>query len=143
MSIRNSFNALACRLAIAVGRPATFALAMALVIVWALSGPLFHFDETWQLIINTGTTVVTFLMVFLIQHAQNRDAEAVQIKLDELLRAINAASNRVINIENLDDEQLDEIREAYNKTRHSPKHPSATAAPAHAVPTSAGGGRTT
>jgi low affinity Fe/Cu permease len=117
MSIRNIFNAAACRLAIAVGRPGSFITAATVVLLWALSGPLFHFDETWQLIINTSTTIVTFLMVFLIQHAQNRDSEAVQIKLDELLKAVSAANNRVINIENLDDEKLDEIRRLYNKTR--------------------------
>jgi low affinity Fe/Cu permease len=130
ISIRNAFNELACRMAIAVGRPATFVAAVVVVLSWGISGPFFHFDQTWQLIINTGTTIVTFLMVFLIQHAQNRDSETVQIKLDELLRAMHDANNRVINIENLDDEQLDKIREAYNKTQRSSKQAADAAQPA-------------
>ena len=103
------FTRLANGVAHAAGRPITFALCCALVVVWALSGPLFGFPDTWQLVINTGTTVVTFLMVFVIQNTQNRDGAALQAKLDELIRA-GAAQNAFIGIEHLTDEELDEIR---------------------------------
>lgn len=95
------------------GRPSTFILALAIILIWAITGPLFDFSDTWQLVINTGTTIVTFLMVFLIQNTQNRDTEALQIKLDELLRALDSARNTMIDLEELDDEELDAIREDY------------------------------
>src|SRR4026208_1946352 len=95
------------------GRPATFLLAVLVIIVWAVTGPLFGFSDTWQLVINTGTTVVTFLMVFLIQSTQNRDGEAVQVKLDEIIRAIGNAKNELLDLEELEEEDLDEIRETY------------------------------
>ncbi len=95
------------------GRPATFVLAVAVILVWAITGPLFHFSDTWQLVINTGTTIITFLMVFLIQNTQNRDAEALQVKLDELIRAMEGAENSLIDLEDLDDEQLARIRARY------------------------------
>jgi low affinity Fe/Cu permease len=91
------------------GRPMTFALCLIVILAWALSGPFFGFSDTWQLIVNTGTTIVTFLMVFLIQNTQNRDGAAIQAKLDELIRA-SAAQNVFIGIENLTMEELDEIR---------------------------------
>ncbi|MED5620032.1 low affinity iron permease family protein [Ideonella sp. BN130291] len=97
------------------GRPVTFGLAVGLILVWALTGPLFHYSDTWQLVINTGTTIITFLMVFLIQNTQNRDAEALQVKLDELIRAIEGAENSMIDLEELDDEQLARIRARYAK----------------------------
>jgi low affinity Fe/Cu permease len=93
----------------ASGRPITFFLSLVVIFVWALSGPLFHFSDTWQLVVNTGTTIVTFLMVFLIQNTQNRDGAAIQAKLDELIRA-SAAQNVFIGIEHLTQEELDEIR---------------------------------
>lgn len=92
-----------------------FGLAVGLVVVWAATGPIFRFSETWQLVINTGTTVVTFLMVFLIQSTQNRDAEAVQIKLDELIRAMSGAHNALLDLEELEDEELDRIRLSYER----------------------------
>jgi low affinity Fe/Cu permease len=95
------------------GRPATFALALLVVLAWAISGPLFHWSDTWQLVINTGTTIVTFLMVFLIQSTQNRDAEAVQVKLDELLRVSPGAHNRLMDLEELEEEELERIRAVY------------------------------
>jgi low affinity Fe/Cu permease len=104
------FTEAAARVAHATGRPLTFAIALAVVIVWALSGPFFHFSDTWQLVINTGTTIVTFLMVFLIQNTQNRDGAAIQAKLDELIRT-SAAQNAFIGIERLTEEELDEIRQ--------------------------------
>ena len=91
------------------GRPAVFAVAASLIIVWLVSGPIFAYSNTWQLIINTGTTIVTFLMVFLIQNSQNRDSAAIQVKLDELIR-VSAAQNSLVGIEHLTDEELEEIR---------------------------------
>ena len=97
------------------GRPATFALAVGVILVWLITGPLFHFSDTWQLVINTGTTIVTFLMVFLIQNTQNRDAEAVQAKLDELIRVTEGAHNALLDLEELDDKELDRIRAQYEQ----------------------------
>jgi low affinity Fe/Cu permease len=105
-----SFERLANRVATAAGRPRAFLIALAIVIVWGLSGPIFHWSDTWQLVINTGTTIVTFLMVFLIQNAQNRDGAAIQAKLDELIRAVSHARNEFIGIEHLTEVELDEIR---------------------------------
>jgi low affinity Fe/Cu permease len=99
--------------AYATGRPATFALALTVVVVWAVSGPLFHWSDTWQLVINTGTTIVTFLMVFLIQSTQNLDSEAVQVKLDELLRVTPGAHNVLMNLEELEEPELERIRAVY------------------------------
>lgn len=95
------------------GRPSTFSLAVLVIIVWLVTGPLFGFSDTWQLIINTGTTIVTFLMVFLIQNSQNRDTEAIQIKLDELIRATQGAHNALLDLEELNEEELDAFRSRY------------------------------
>ena len=92
------------------GRPPTFVLAIMLIVIWAASGPLFGFSDTWQLIVNTTTTIVTFLMVFLIQNSQNRDTEALQIKLDELLRVQKRANNSLMDLEDLSEGDLDSIR---------------------------------
>src|SRR5438094_305370 len=100
-----TFTRFSASVAHATGRPATFAVCVVIVVVWAVSGPFFGFSDTWQLIINTGTTIVTFLMVFLIQNTQNRDGAAIQAKLDELIRA-SAAQNRYIGIEHLTEEEL-------------------------------------
>jgi low affinity Fe/Cu permease len=97
------------------GRPATFIAAAAVIVVWAITGPIFHWSDTWQLIVNTGTTIVTFLMVFLIQSTQNRDAEAVHIKLDELLRISPGAHNVLMDLEELEESELDRIRAVYVK----------------------------
>lgn len=95
------------------GRPSTFMLAVAVILLWAVTGPIFHYSDTWQLVINTSTTIITFLMVFLIQNTQNRDSEAVQVKLDELIRAVDNAKNTLLDLEELEDEELDRIRETY------------------------------
>ncbi|MDX6272160.1 MAG: hypothetical protein QOD28_3383 [Acidobacteriota bacterium] len=97
------------------GRPSTFAVAVAIIIGWALTGPLFGYSDTWQLVINTGTTIVTFLMVFLIQNTQNRDSEAMQVKLDELIRAVVGAHNVLLDLEELEEKDLDRIRAGYEK----------------------------
>ena len=95
------------------GRPATFLIALVVVIVWAISGPIFHYSDTWHLVINTGTTIITFLMVFLIQNTQNSDTTAIQLKLDELIRVKEAADNALLNLENLNSAELDEYRKKY------------------------------
>ena len=95
------------------GRPRTFVLALSVVLVWGMTGPIFGFSDTWQLVINTGTTIVTFLMVFLIQNTQNRDTEAMQIKLDELIRATQGAHNALLDLEELEEEELDAFRRKY------------------------------
>ena len=97
----------------AAGRPAAFMLAFAVVIIWAATGPLFGYSDTWQLVINTGTTVVTFLMVFLIQATQNRDSEALQLKIDELIRATEGAHNALLDLEDIDEDKVDRIRKRY------------------------------
>jgi len=95
------------------GRPLAFMVAFMVILVWAVTGPIFGFSDTWQLVINTGTTIVTFLMVFLIQNTQNRDSEAIQIKLDELIRAAKGAKNALLDLEELEDEELDRIHHQY------------------------------
>jgi low affinity Fe/Cu permease len=95
------------------GRPAAFILAVGVILAWLVTGPLFRFSDTWQLVINTGTTIITFVMVFLIQNTQNRDAEAVQVKLDELLRATAGAHNALLDLEELEERELDLIRAGY------------------------------
>ena len=106
---------MAKRTARATGQPAAFLLATLVIVAWAVTGPIFHYSDTWQLVINTGTTIITFLMVFLIQSTQNRDSEAMQIKLDELIRAVEGAHNALLNLEELDEQDLDSIRANYCK----------------------------
>ena len=95
------------------GRPRVFTLAVLMILVWLITGPLFGFSDTWQLVINTGTTIVTFLMVFLIQNTQNRDTEAIQVKLDELIRATHGAHNALLDLEELEQDGLDAFRAKY------------------------------
>jgi low affinity Fe/Cu permease len=118
------------------GRPWVFVVAVGIIILWAISGPLFHFSDTWQLVINTGTTIVTFLMVFLIQNTQNRDTEAIQLKLDELIRANKAAHNALLDLEEVDDEVLERFRARYlalaEAARRKPGYPDPDAAAADA-----------
>ncbi|HEB77578.1 MAG TPA: low affinity iron permease family protein [Methylothermaceae bacterium] len=104
------FARFASRLA---GRPLAFNIAILVIVIWVLSGPFFGFSDTWQLIINTATTIVTFLMVFIIQHTQNRDTDAIQIKLDELIRAVDQAENRLLDLEEMEEEELQILRQRY------------------------------
>ena len=119
----NSFAKTAARLS---GRPATFILALAVIVAWAVTGPIFKFSDTWQLVINTSTTIITFLMVFLIQNTQNRDSEAIQIKLDELIRVTKGAHTVLLDLEELDDRHLMAIKQCYEeiamKSRQALKH---------------------
>ena len=111
----SSFTRFAKWTARTAGRPPTFILAVFVVIAWAVTGPIFHFSDTWQLVINTGTTIVTFLMVFLIQNTQNRDSEAIHVKLDELILTIEGAHNALLDSEDLDENELVKIRSRYSK----------------------------
>lgn len=105
------------------GKPSTFIVAVAVILLWAVTGPLFGFSDTWQLVINTGTTIITFLMVFLIQNTQNRDTEALQIKLDEIIRATRGARNALLDLEEMDERELDQIRIEYLElAEHARKH---------------------
>jgi low affinity Fe/Cu permease len=113
--MRKFFNWFATRTSTAAGQPLTFIIALSVILVWAVTGPIFHFSDTWQLIINTGTTIITFLMVFLIQNSQNRDGAAMQAKLDELLRAVDKARETFIGIEHLTDDQLELLRAALER----------------------------
>ncbi|GAB2822999.1 low affinity iron permease family protein [Comamonas piscis] len=108
------FNKIARSVAKFSGHPVCFVGALAVIVLWAVSGPVFGFNDTWQLVINTGTTIITFLMVFLIQSTQNSDTEAMQIKLDELIRAIEPARNRMLSLEELDQDELDALRKEFD-----------------------------
>ena len=112
---RSRFTRLTKWTAHIAGRPIAFVLAGAIILVWGLTGPLFRFSDTWQLVINTGTTVVTFLMVFLIQATQNRDTQALQVKLDDLIRAMNGAHNVLLDLEELEEHELEAIRGRYRR----------------------------
>ena len=111
----DAFRVFARRSSIALGSAWAFAGAVLTILVWVLSGPMFHFSDTWQLVINTATTIVTFLMVFLIQNTQNRDAKAVHLKLDELIRALKNARNELVDLENLSDEELQKLGEQFKR----------------------------
>ena len=113
--MRRFFNQCATKTSVGAGHPITFSAAVAVIIVWAATGPVFRYSDTWQLVINTGTTIVTFLMVFLIQNSQNRDAAAMQAKLDELLRAVDKAREQFIGIEHLTDDQIELVRAALER----------------------------
>lgn len=113
--MRRFFTQFAAKTSVAAGQPITFVSALALILIWGVTGPMFGYSDTWQLVINTGTTIVTFLMVFLIQNSQNRDAAAMQAKLDELLRAVDKAREKFIGIEHLTDQQIELIRSALER----------------------------
>ena len=111
--MRELFRVFASRTAEWVGSPSAFVIGLTLIVLWAVTGPLFHFSDTWQLVVNTATTIVTFLMVFLIQNTQNRDSQAIQVKLDELIRSIDGAHTALLNLEELEEEELDAIHREY------------------------------
>ena len=112
---RGGFHKFARHTARFAGKPVSFGLACLIILGWIATGPIFHFSDTWQLVVNTGTTIVTFLMVFLIQNTQNRDSEAVQLKLDELIRATQTAHTVMLDIEELSEEELDHLKHCYHK----------------------------
>jgi low affinity Fe/Cu permease len=114
-AVRKLFNRIATWIATAAGQPITFIAAVLIIVIWGVSGPMFHFSDTWQLVVNTGTTIITFLMVFLIQNSQNRDGAAMQAKLDELLRAVDKAREQFIGIEHLTDQQIELVRTALER----------------------------
>jgi low affinity Fe/Cu permease len=113
------FGKFAARSSHYLGSRWAFIVAIGVIVVWALTGPIFHYSDTWQLVINTGTTIVTFLMVFLIQNTQNRDARAIHLKLNELIHAVDKAKNKMIDVENLSELELDELARTYEKIRSS------------------------
>jgi len=115
--LRFWFSRFASRTALLVGHPYMFLAAVLVIVGWGLSGRIFHYSDTWQLIINTGTTIITFLVVFLIQNTQNRDAKAIHLKLDELIRSHHPASDELIDVEKLSDEELDELEKHYERIR--------------------------
>src|SRR5882724_10231301 len=121
MNITESFSRFAKATARAAGQPKTFGLALLIILAWAVTGPIFGFSDTWQLIINTGTTIVTFLMVFLIQNTQNRDSVAMQVKLDELLRAAKGAETAMADLEELTEEELEQFKAHYVKLAEQAK----------------------
>src|SRR5438477_10082492 len=120
--VRDAFRVFARQSSIILGSAWAFTAAIFIIVIWALTGPTFHFSDTWQLIINTGTTIVTFLMVFLIQNTQNRDAKAFQLKLDEIIRALNGARNELVDLENLSDEDLKDLEKQFTRIRQKAVH---------------------
>jgi low affinity Fe/Cu permease len=114
-SISAAFNTAAQWTSRQCGRASTFALACVVILIWAVTGPLFHYSDTWQLVINTGTTIITFLMVFLIQNTQNRDSAALHLKLDELIRVSESARNKLLDLENLTEDELDRLKGTFTE----------------------------
>lgn len=122
--VQDAFRIFARRCSMILGSAWAFATAILIIIIWALTGPMFHFSDTWQLIINTGTTIVTFLMVFLIQNTQNRDAKAMHLKLDEIIRALKGARNTLVDLEKLSDEDLNKLEKQFERLRRKAEHDS-------------------
>jgi low affinity Fe/Cu permease len=120
--VRYAFRIFAHQSSIVLGSAWAFVGAVLVVLVWVLTGPTFHFSDTWQLVINTATTVVTFLMVFLIQNTQNRDTKAIHLKLDEMIRALKGARNQLLDLENLSDEELKNLEEQFRRLRKKAEH---------------------
>ncbi len=114
-NLRRAWERFAYRVTQLTGRPWAFGIAAAVVVAWLATGPIFHFSDTWQLVINTGTTIVTFLMVFLIQQTQNKDTKAIELKLNELVAAVEGASNRLIDVEDLSENELDVLHKHYKR----------------------------
>ena len=120
--VSDAFHVFARRASNVLGSAWAFVLALLVIVVWGITGPTFHYSDTWQLIINTGTTIVTFLMVFLIQNTQNRDAKAVHLKLDEIIRAIKGARNELVDLEELSDEDLKKLEQQFQRIRQKAEH---------------------
>jgi len=115
------FRRFAHNMSAAVGSPWAFVFAATIIVIWGVTGPIFHYSDTWQLVINTGTTIITFLMVFLIQNTQNRDAKAVHLKLDELIKGVTGARTKLVDLEELSDKELEELQEEFKRI-HEGKH---------------------
>jgi low affinity Fe/Cu permease len=115
--MKDLFHKIAQKTSNAVGSAWVFIAAVLIIVAWAASGPIFHFSDTWQLVINTGTTIVTFLMVFLIQNTQNRDAKVIHLKLDELIRVTGKARNHLVDLEDLEEEELDRLEKEFQRLR--------------------------
>jgi low affinity Fe/Cu permease len=115
--MREIFRKIAHKTSEVLGSPTAFALALAVIIIWFVYGPIFKYSDTWQLIINTGTTILTFLMVFLIQNTQNRDAKAIHLKLDELIRSVKTARNKLLDLEDMSDVELDRLQKEFERLR--------------------------
>jgi low affinity Fe/Cu permease len=120
--VSDAFRIFARKTSNVLGSAWSFVLALLVIVVWGVTGPTFHYSDTWQLIINTGTTIVTFLMVFLIQNTQNRDAKAVHLKLDEIIRALKGARNELVDLENLSDEDLAKLEKQFQRLRKLAEH---------------------
>jgi low affinity Fe/Cu permease len=120
--VSDAFRVFARHSSLILGSAWTFAVALSIIVIWGLTGPAFHFSDTWQLIINTGTTIVTFLMVFIIQNTQNRDAKAMHLKLDEIIRAIKGARNELVDLEELSDEDLKKLEQQFQRIRQKAVH---------------------
>jgi low affinity Fe/Cu permease len=120
--VSDAFRVVARRASAALGSAWAFAVAVLIILIWIGTGPAFHYSDTWQLIINTGTTIVTFLMVFLIQNTQNRDAKAAQLKLDEIIRAVGRARNELVDLENSSEEDLKKLEQQFARIRERAKH---------------------
>jgi low affinity Fe/Cu permease len=120
--VRDAFRIVARKSSVILGSAWAFTVAILIIVAWGLTGPAFHYSDTWQLIINTGTTIVTFLMVFLIQNTQNRDSKAMQLKLDEIIRAIASARNELVDLEKLSDEDLEKLEKQFERLRIRAEH---------------------
>jgi low affinity Fe/Cu permease len=133
VTVHTAFRKVAHATAGAIGSPYAFVTAVLIVVVWAVSGPAFHYSDTWQLVINTGTTIVTFLVVFMIQNTQNRDSRAIHLKLDELIRAVESARNGLVDVEDLPDEELARLGREFQRLRRLASARAGAAAPAPLV----------
>jgi len=131
--VNDTFRRVAARVSEACGSPWAFIISVLVIVIWGVTGPIFDYSDTWQLVINTGTTVVTFLMVFLIQNTQNRDSRAVHLKLDELLRGVSGARTGLMNLEDLTDDQLEELKVEFERIRQHAQRAVATAESAEAA----------
>src|SRR2546421_6691936 len=118
MPLTSMFSRFARGMSKMLGHPLAFGIAVLIIMVWAATGPLFHYSDTWQLVINTGTTIITFLIVFLIQNTQNRDAKAIHLKLDELIRGVKGARTDLVDLEALSDEELEKLHDQFKRIRH-------------------------